>query len=77
MYRIIVKPFAESPFLSQVYESLFQRAENLTSNDDAIDNERQNVIIAWKENNYPKSFLHGCLKRLALIDCNSSEGLSL
>ena len=34
-------------------------AENLTSNNNGRENERQYVTNVLKENNYPKSFLHG------------------
>ena len=57
-----------------VVTTLFQRAENLTSNNDARENERQYVTNVLKENNNPKSFLHDCLRRLTLTDCNSPEG---
>ena len=50
-----------------VVTTLFQRAGNLTSNNDARENERQYVTNVLKENNYPKSFLHDCL---LLHDCD-------
>ena len=53
---------------------MFQRAENLTSNNDARENECQYVTNILKENNYPKSFLYDCLRRPTLTDCNSPEG---
>ena len=46
--------------------TLFQRAENLTSNNNARENEPQNVTNVLKENNYPKSFLYDCLRRPTL-----------
>ena len=55
-----------------VVTTLFQRAENLTSNNDA--SECQYVTNILKENNYPKSFLYDCLRRPTLTDCNSPEG---
>ena len=57
-----------------VVTTLFQRAENLTSNNDARENECQYVTNILKKNNYPKSFLHDCLRRPTLTDCNSPEG---
>ena len=54
--------------------TLFQRAENLTSNNDANENECQYVTNILKENNYPKSFLYDCLRRPTLTHCNSPEG---
>ena len=51
-----------------------QRAENLTSNNDARENECQYVTNVLKENNYPKSFLYDCLRRPTLTNCNSPEG---
>ena len=56
-----------------VVTTLFQRAENLTSND-ARKNECQYVTNVLKENNYPKRFLYGFLRRPTLTDCNSPEG---
>ena len=53
--------------------TLFQRVENLTSND-ARENECQYVTNILKENNYPKRFLYDCLRRPTLTDCNSPEG---
>ena len=47
---------------------MFQRAENLTSNNDARENERLYETNVLKENNYPKSFLHDCLRRPTLTD---------
>ena len=38
-----------------LFTTLSQRAENLTSNDDARENERQYVANVLNENNYPKS----------------------
>ena len=57
-----------------VVTTLFQRAENLTSNNDARENECQYVTNILKENNYPKSFLYDCLRRPNLTHCNSPEG---
>ena len=57
-----------------VVTTLFQRAENLTSNNDARENECQYVTNILKENNYPKSFLYDCLRRPTLTGCNSPEG---
>ena len=57
-----------------VVATLFQRAENLTSNNDARENECQYVTNILKENNYPKSFLYDCLRRPTLTHCNSPEG---
>ena len=57
-----------------VVTTLFQRAENLTSNKDARENERQYVSNVLKEKKYPKSFLHDCLRRPTLTDCNFIEG---
>ena len=57
-----------------VVTTLFQRAENLTSNNDARENECQYVTNILKENNYPKSFLYDCLRRPTLTHCNSPEG---
>ena len=57
-----------------VVTTLFQRAENLTSNNDARENECQYVTNVLKENNYPKSFLYDCLRPPTLTDCNSPEG---
>ena len=54
--------------------TLLQRAESLTSNSVARDNERQYVINVLKENNYPKNFLYDCLRRSALTNCDSSAG---
>ena len=54
--------------------TLFQRAENLTSNNDARENECQYVTNILKENYYPKSFLCDCLRRPTLTHCNSPEG---
>ena len=54
-----------------VVTTLFQRAENLTSDND---DERQYVTNVLKEHNYPKSFLYDCLGRLTLNDCNYPEG---
>ena len=56
-----------------VVTTLFQRAENLTSNNDARENECQYVTNVLKENNYPKSFLYDCLRRPTLTDCNSPD----
>ena len=55
---------------------MFQREENLTSNNDARENERQYICDnVLKENNYPKSFLHDyCLRCPTLTDCSSPEG---
>ena len=53
---------------------MFQRAENLTSNNDARENECQYVTNILKENNYRKSFLYDCLRRPTWTDCNSPEG---
>ena len=50
------------------------RAENLTSGNDARENERQYVTNVLKENNYLKRFLHDSLRCATLTDCNSSEG---
>ena len=49
-----------------VATTLLSRAESLTSNSVARDNERQYVINVLKENNYPKNFLKECLRRSAL-----------
>ena len=49
-------------YKKSVVTTLFQRPENLTSNNDARENEPQNVTNVLKENNYPKSFLYDCLK---------------
>ena len=57
-----------------VVTTLFQRAENLTSNNDARENECQYATNVLKKNNYPKSFLHDCLRRPTLTDCNSPKG---
>ena len=57
-----------------VVATLFQRADNLTSNNDARENECQYVTNILKENNYPKSFLYDCLRRPTLTHCNSPEG---
>ena len=57
-----------------VFTTLFQRAENLTSNNDAKENECQCVTNILKENNYPKSLLYDCLRRPTLTHCNSPEG---
>ena len=54
-----------------VVTTLFQRAENLTSNNDFRENERQCVTNVLKEYSYRKSFLHDCLTLLTLTDCNS------
>ena len=56
-----------------VVTTLFQRAENLTSNNDARENECQYVTNILKENNYPKSFLYDCLRHPTLTHCNSPE----
>ena len=57
-----------------VVSTLFQRAENLTSNNDARENEREYVTNVLKENNYPKSFPYDCLTRSTLTDCNYPDG---
>ena len=57
-----------------VVTTLFQRAENLTLNNDARENECQYVTNILKENNYPRSFLYDCLRRPTLTHCNSPEG---
>ena len=57
-----------------VVTTLFQSAENLTSSNDGWKNERQYVTNVLKKNDYRKSFLHDCLRRLALPDCSSPEG---
>ena len=56
--------------------TLLQRAESLTSNSVARDNERQYVITGnvLTENNYPKNFLYDCLRRSALTNCDSLAG---
>ena len=54
--------------------TLLQRAESLTSNNVARDNEHQYVINVLKENKYPKNFLNDCLKRSALTNCDSLAG---
>ena len=54
--------------------TLLQRAESLTSNSVARDNERQYVINVLKENNYPKNLLYDCLRRSALTNCDSLAG---
>ena len=54
--------------------TLLQRAESLTSNSVAKDNERQYVINVLKENNYPKNFLRDCLRRSALTNCDFLAG---
>ena len=51
-----------------VATTLLQRAESLTSNSIVRDNERQNVINVLKQDNYPKNFLHDCLRRSALTN---------
>ena len=53
---------------------MFQTAENLTSNNDARENEREYVTNVLKENNYPKSFPYDCLTRPTLTDCNYPDG---
>ena len=57
-----------------VVTTLFQRAENLTSNNDAKENECQYVTNILKENNYAKNFLYDCLRRPTMTHCNSPEG---
>ena len=57
-----------------VVTTLFQRAENLTSNNDARENKCQYVTNILKENSYPTSFLYDCLRRPTLTHCNSPEG---
>ena len=57
-----------------VVTTLFQTAENLTSNNNARENECQYVTNILKENNYPKSFLYDCLRHPTLTDCNSPLG---
>ena len=57
-----------------VVTTLFQRPENLTSNNNAGKNERQYVTNVLKENNYPNSFVHDFLRRPTLTDCDSPEG---
>ncbi len=57
-----------------VATTLLQRAESLTSNSVARDNERQYVINVLKENNHPKNFLYDCLRRSALTNCDSLAG---
>ena len=51
-----------------VVSTLFQRAENLTSNYDAREHEREYVTNVLKENNCD------CLTRPTLTDCNYSDG---
>ena len=62
-----------------VVTTLFREAENLTSNNDASENDRQYVTNVLKENNYPKAknFIHDCLRRPTLTDCNSLEVIPL
>ena len=57
-----------------VVTTLFEGAENLTSNNDARENEHQYVTNVLKENNYPKSFLYDCSRCPTLTDCNTPEG---
>ena len=59
---------------NSVVTTLFQRAENLTSNKDGRENECQYATNVLKENNYPKSFLYDCLRRPTLTNCNSPDG---
>ena len=63
-----------------VVTTLFQRAENLTSSNDARENEHQYVTnvrdIDLKGNNYPKSFLYDFLRRPTLTYCSSPESVS-
>ena len=61
-------------YKKSIVTTLFQRAENLTSNNAAMENERQYVTNVLKQNNYPNSFLYDCLRRPTLADCNSPEG---
>ena len=49
-------------------------AENLTSNNDARENEREYVTNVLKENIYPKSFPYDCLTRPTLTNCNYPDG---
>ena len=53
--------------------TLFHRAENLTSNNDARENERQYVTNVLKEDNCPKSFLCDCSRRPTWTDCKSLD----
>ena len=59
--------------IKSLFLQLCFRAENLTSNNDARENECLYVTNVLKANNYPKSFLYDCL-RPTLTDCNSPEG---
>ena len=81
----IVKPTHTDKYLSfnshhprshkrSVVTTLFQRAENLTSNNDAREKDFQYVTNILKENNYPKSFFYDCLRRPTLTHCNSPGG---
>ena len=57
--------------------TLLQKAESLTSNSVARDNECQYVINVLKENNYPKNFLYDCLRHSASTNCDSLVGDSV
>ena len=54
--------------------TLFQRAESLTSNRVARDNERDYVLNALRGNNYPQNFLNDCLRAPVATKCNFSGG---
>ena len=54
--------------------TLLQIPETSTSSSVARDNERQYVINVLKGKNYPKNFLHDCLRRPALTNCDSLVG---
>ena len=58
---------------TSIVTTLFHRADNLTSNNDARESECQYVTKVLKEN-CPKSFLYDCLRCPTLTDCNSPEG---
>ena len=55
-----------------VTNTLFMRAECLSSSSDSKANERKYVFDVLKENNYPKHFLKNCLKPV-IPSCKISE----
>ena len=59
-----------------VARTLFQRAESLTSNRVARNNERDHVFNVLGGSNYPRSFLY-CLQAPVATKCNSFAGDSL
>ena len=59
---------------TSVPTALLQGAESLASTSVARDNERHYVINVLKEDNYPKNFLHDCLRLNALNNCDFLTG---